>query len=448
MNTAPRRPDRRPSYQNWIADRFHWIASEFQAAWKSRLGRNAGWMLVGQGLNLLTQAGYFILLGRLLGVREYGVFAGAFAFVAIAAPYSTLGSGLLFVRYVGADHTKFSAYWGNILLSSAVAGFAFTAALCFIAPHVLNPASASLVLRVAIANCVFTQLLGSMGFVFQAYDVLRITALLNLLTNTLRLIAVAFMFVAMPDATAAQWALATVYISGVAAVIGFFMVTGRFGRPRFMPQMLVSHALEGLGFSLGGSAQSAYNDIDKTLLSHYGLNTQNGIYTLAYRVVDVATTPIAALDSAALPRYVRDSASDLQSVPVLAVRLAKRASLVGIVTSVVLFFVAPVIPLAVGPGFAPAILALRWLCLLPAMRGIHYLTGCALTGMGLQRYRTTSQICVAALNLGLNLWLIPHFGWRGAAWASLASDGSLAVLNWLLVRWVARRQRDLSTVLD
>ena len=58
-------------------------------------------MLAGQGFSLLLQATYFVLLARLLGVGEYGVFAGAFAFVGIVMPYSSLGAGTLFMRYVG-----------------------------------------------------------------------------------------------------------------------------------------------------------------------------------------------------------------------------------------------------------------------------------------------------------------------------------------------------------
>jgi O-antigen/teichoic acid export membrane protein len=440
MTIHGRRSVNQLSQNSWVSNKLAWLAKEVRVIRGSRMGRNAGWMLIGQGLNLLLQAGYFILLARLLGAREYGVFAGAFAFVAIATPYSTLGSGLLFVRYVGADHSKFAAYWGNVILSSAVAGSILTVALCLIAPHFLNPASASLVMLVGIANCIFAQLVASMGFIFQAFELLRITAVLNLLTSASRFLAAAAMMIFLSRANAMQWALATVYISALTSIVGFLVVTRRFGRPRFAPRMLVSHALEGLGFSLGWSAQSAYNDIDKTLLSHYGLNIQNGIYTAAYRIVDVATTPIAALDAAALPRYVQDSARDINSVPPLAIRLAKRASLVGLMASAALFVASPIIPLVLGHGFAETVSALRWLCLLPAMRGIHYLTGCALTGSGFQRYRTTSQLCVAGLNLGLNLWLIPRYGWLGAAWASLASDGSLAVINWILVRSISARK--------
>lgn len=421
----------------FIADKLAWIGKEFRVASKSRLGRNAGWMMFGQGMNLVLQAGYFILLARLLGVREYGVFAGALAFVSIATPYSSLGSGLIFVRHVGADHSKFAVFWGHILLSSAVAGSIFTMALWLIAPHLLSPASASIVLPIGFAYCIFQQIMAGIGFVFQAYERLRITALLGLLGNAMRVLAVAYMTVALPGATARQWAIAMVFVSALPCLVGVFVVTRQFGFPEFYPRLLTLRALEGLNYSLGWSAQSAYNDIDKTLLSHYGLNIENGIYTMAYRMVDVATTPISALDAAALPRYVRDSSEDLQAAPRLAVHLAKRAFWVGICISVFLFFAAPLIPHIIGGGFTQASLALRWLCPLTAMRGIHYLTGSALTGMGLQHLRTASQLCVAAINLGLNLWLIPHYGWLAAAWVSLASDGSLALVNWILVHKMA-----------
>jgi O-antigen/teichoic acid export membrane protein len=397
-------------------------------------------MLVGQGCSFLLQAGYFVLLARLLGVREYGIFAGAFAFVGIAMPYSTLGSGLLFVRYVGSRPDSFAVYWGNIILSTTIAGTALTAVLWLVAPHLLNPASAAIVLPVGIGNCIFSQMLASMGFVFQAFERLRMTAALNILTNGLRLLAVGIMTILLPHSNAQQWAMASLYVSLLAAIVGFVVVSKGFCWPQFSPSLVISHAVEGLGFSLGWSAQSIYNDIDKTLLSHYGMNVQNGIYTMAYRIVDIASMPITALDAAALPRYVRDSSNnDVRGVNRLAVRLAIRASLVGLMMSAILFFTAPLIPHLVGRGFAAGVQALRWLCLLPAMRGIHQLTGCALTGMGFQRYRTAAQLSAAGVNLALNLWLIPRYGWHGAAWASLATDGSLAIATWVLLKGISKR---------
>lgn len=411
-------------------------AAEIRKICRSSLARNAGWMLVGQGLSFVLQAAYFVLLARLLGVQEYGVFAGAFALVGIAMPYSTLGSGTIFMRYVGARPQAFAAYWGNIILSTAVAGGLLTLLLRLGAPHFLNSASASIILPVALANCVFGQLVANMGQVFQTFELLRITAVLSLMTNALRLVAVGFMTALLPHATAREWAVASVYISMVAAGIGFVVVSRRFGRPKFVPGMVMSNASEGLGFSLGGSAQSVYNDVDKTLLSHYGMNVQNGLYTLAYRVVDIATIPITAIDAAALPRYFRTAVDDLPSIPHLARRLARSAAILGLFMSVAVFLAAPLIPHIVGHGFAQSVRALRWLCLLPAFRGAHQLTGSAVTGMGFQRFRTVAQFSAAGFNLVLNLWLIPKYGWLGAAWASLATDGSLVIANACILYWI------------
>lgn len=409
------------------------LRDQIRALRASSLAHNAGWMLVGQGLNLLLQAGYYILLARLLGVREYGVFAGAFAFAAIATPYSSLGSGLLFVRYVSTRADNFAAYWGNILLATFGMGLLLTILLYMIAPHLLNPESASLILLVALGDCVCRQLVSCIGQIFQAFEQLRMTAATNILVSFLRLMAIAFLALFCHRATAWKWALASLIVSALAAIMTSAFVIVRYGRPRFSLQLLLSKFQEGFGFSLAGSTQSAYNDIDKTMLSHYGLNIANGIYTMAYRIVDVATIPITALDAAVLPRYFYLSREKSASVVNLSVRLARRAAFLGLIMSICMFFAAPLIPLTVGIGFKDSEMALRWLCLIPVFRGVHQLTGSAITGLGFQRYRTTAQFSVAAINVGLNLWLIPRYGWLGAAWASVASDGTLALTNWSML---------------
>jgi O-antigen/teichoic acid export membrane protein len=412
----------------------------------STLARNAGWMFAGQGLNVVVLAGYFVLLARLLGVREYGVFVGAYAFVSLATPYSGLGSGMLFVRYVSTDDRNFAAYWGNILIATFTTGIVLTFLLIMLAPRLLNPASAALTLLVGLGECIFRQLVLCVAQVFQAYERLNMTAMTGWLTNSLRLIAVAILAVLVHHATAWQWAQWSLAASIAAAIAGTAIVTMQFGRPKFMPRLFVERFGEGFNFSFAGSTQSVYNDIDKTMLSHYGMNVANGLYTMAYRIVDIAALPVSAVDSAVLPRFFRQGVENPESVAGLSTRLARRAALLGLAIAAAMFMCAPLIPHIVGNGFRDSVMALRWLCLIPAFRGVHQLTGSAITGMGFQRYRTMAQFSAAALNFGLNLWLIPHYGWHGAAWSSLATDGSLGLANWLIARrlpaWVRARRRD------
>ncbi len=65
--------------------------------------------------------------------------------------------------------------------------------------------------------------------------------------------------------------------------------------------------------------------------------------------------------------------------------------------------------------------------------------GDAIAGAGHQKYRLTSQSIAAGGNLLLNLYLVPRYSWHGAAWASLATDGALGVMNWLAL-FLLKRQ--------
>ena len=44
---------------------------------QSTLARNSTWMFLGYGVRIIVQAGYFVLIARALGPREYGAFVGA-----------------------------------------------------------------------------------------------------------------------------------------------------------------------------------------------------------------------------------------------------------------------------------------------------------------------------------------------------------------------------------
>src|SRR5262249_36530597 len=93
----------------------------------------------------------------------------------------------------------------------------------------------------------------------------------------------------------------------------------------------------------------------------------------------------------------------------------------------------------IGPEYAESAEALRWLALLPVLKGLHYFFSDSLTGAGHQPLRTALQAGVAAFNVLINLWLIPAYSWRGAAWSSLASDALLVCSTGVAVFILTRR---------
>src|ERR1039458_619122 len=126
------------------------ITAEWRRIYSSPLARNASWMLLGQGLNTFLLAAYFVVLSRLLGVTEYGILAGAAAFVGIVSPYAALGSGLIFMRYVTADRKLHGLYLGNILLTTGGMAALLVAGLGLSANHILHAGSVGIVVPLAI----------------------------------------------------------------------------------------------------------------------------------------------------------------------------------------------------------------------------------------------------------------------------------------------------------
>ncbi len=423
-------------------------------------------MLLGQGSNFLLQAAYFVLLARLLGVVEYGVFAAAFAMVNILTPYSSLGSGMLFMRYVSADRSNAGIYWGNALIVTTLASAVVALGLFFAGPSLVKTSTPTLILELVVANCLFGQISTVAGKVFQTLERMRLTAMVILSSSLARLTVLLIMGIQLQGlsflqfaahdqhagrhATAAQWSVGVLVASGITAAIAVVLVRRAIGATQYGTTLLFSKLWEGLGFSFAGTANSVYNDVDKLMLGHYRMDRENGFYTLAYRIVDFAAAPIGAIDAAVLPRFFHLHKGGLGAVVRLAMKSVKTALIFAVVIGAGLWMIAPVVPHIVGHDFSGAVTALRWLCWLPLLRGIHLVTGSALTSIGRQNLRTASQFSVAAANVMLNFWWLPAFGWIGAAWSSVLCDGLLGALNACLLLWVwrdsspTRQQAELS----
>jgi O-antigen/teichoic acid export membrane protein len=394
-----------------------------------QLTQGASWLAMGQGANLLLQAGYFLLLARLLGVTSYGIFAGVFALVNTVTPYSALGSSMLFMRYVSLDRSLARTHWGNTLGTIVVVSIVLVGALSWIGSILIGPSRSGMIVMLVIANCVMGQISLCASSVFLTLHRFKSAAANRLLSNFARFITLVGMVMILGHATAFQWSVGVLVASSIAASVTLIWVRSEIGPFKWDPGHLRSHFWEGIGFSVAGSTESVYNDFDKVMLTHYGMNEAAGIYTMAYRVVDFSTTPLTALVAATMPRLFVMSKDGAAAVAHTCGKLMRVAFCIGLGSACFTLAASPLLLRMVGHGFADAISAIRWLCWLPALRAIHQTAGSAITATGRQNYRTGAQAVVGVVNAALNFCLIPGHGWLGAAWASVASDGLLSVLN-------------------
>jgi len=102
--------------------------------------------------------------------------------------------------------------------------------------------------------------------------------------------------------------------------------------------------------------------------------------------------------------------------------------------------IAPILPDLLGQEYSLTPIIAVWLGPILIFRTIHNLLANTLTGADFQGLRSAIQVGIALFNLGLNLLWIPIYGWKGALWSSLLSDGGLAFLLFFLILWLNKRK--------
>ncbi|MGB8593700.1 MAG: flippase [Candidatus Acidiferrales bacterium] len=408
---------------------------------KSALARNTAWMSAGQGLRLAIQAAYFIVIIRSLGVSNYGAFVGVVALVGILTPFGPLGSGSLLIKNVARDKQLFPSTWGMALITLAVSGSVLIGTVLVLS-HFALPAviPLRLVLLIAVSDILGLNLIGISGQAFQAFEQLGWTATVNVLISGSRLVGGIVLVLVQRHPSALQWGYVYCGSTLVVAIMAYRLVSTKLGPPELSFVRSLAEIREGFYFSVSLSAQTIYNDIDKTMLARMSTLSATGIYGAAYRLIDVSFAPVSALLAAAYPNFFRRGIGGVSSTLAYAKQLLRHALGYSVVICAGILLCAGVVPYILGPEYACTVEALRWLAPLPILKALHYFLSDTLTGAGYQGLRSAIQTGVAVFNVLINLWLIPAYSWRGAAGSSIASDGLLACAVGTAVFLLANRQ--------
>ena len=408
------------------------------------LAKNTLWMTLGRGLRLVIQASYFVVIARALGVRNYGAFVGVLALVAILQPFGALGSGDLLIKNVSRDDRLFESAWGMALMTLAVSSSVLIGVVLVLS-HFALPAviPLRLVLLVAVSDILGLGVIAVAGQAFQAFEQLEWTATIYFLLSASRLAGALILVLIQRHPSPLQWGYMYFASTVAIATTAYRLVSTKLGRPKLSFVRSLAEVREGFYFSVSLSAQTVYNDIDKTMLASLSTLSATGIYGAAYRLIDVSFAPVSALLYAAYPNFFREGVNGITSTLVYVRPLLKRALGYSLLMCGGMLLCAGVVPHILGPEYVRTVEALRWLAPLPVLKTMHSFLSEALTGTGYQGLRSGIQTGVALFNVLINFWLIPEYSWRGAAWSSIASDALLACAVGTAVFLLASRSRRL-----
>jgi O-antigen/teichoic acid export membrane protein len=206
-------------------------------------------------------------------------------------------------------------------------------------------------------------------------------------------------------------------------------------RPVFATGYWVSLLRGSLAIGIATGLFLSYYRIDTVLVSLFRDSRETGLYGAAFKFVEIAEVLVAAIGVTVFPSFAR----------LVATRDARLGSALQRSLEVIVAFSIPIlvgillvadelVALTAGDEFAEAGSALR---LLVPYLALLFLSGILIrlaAALHLDNYVLLLAVVVLVLNVGLNVLLLPEYGYKVAALTSAASEACVAI-TLLLLAW-------------
>lgn len=191
----------------------------------------------------------------------------------------------------------------------------------------------------------------------------------------------------------------------------------------------------GLPYGLHSVGSLVYLRLDILLLGALAGSRSVSMYGSVADPLVSLTSGIQALNSAFAPSLSRAfGVASSRFYRLVQTMLVLDVSAGVLLASVVFLGAERIVSVAFGSDFAPAVGVLRILSAVIVFRFVNNGLGTWLTAAGRQWQRAKIVLCIAVLNVGLNILTIPIWGYWAAAWSTVASE----TIQFILLLWYLR----------
>ena len=372
-----------------------------------------------------------LLIVRTLPVEAYGRLSFVFSLILLIAVFSDLGIGRLSIKGLLDGDRDPAAFAGTLIVLRAVMGaITYGAAVVFVivAGYPGDVVRATVVAGVALFIATPSH---AVEAVFQAHLRLGSVAVANVAGQLAQLGLTAA--IAVGGGSVVRYAVPAVV--GEVVIFCWKLVRVRRIQPVRLnidwatwKQLLA----EAAPLAAGTVMATMYFRVDSVMLSKLDTFTSVGIYNVAYKFVDIVHYLPTALMVPVLAVLVQSWPGDMPRFAETFRRAFMMLVLAGVFVVVeFLVFAGPVITLLYGREYAVGAGAARVVIAAECIGAFGKLAFTALLAMGRNRLYPVVTLVGLAVNVGLNLVLIPSASYVGAAAATLITE--ILVVALLLV---------------
>lgn len=378
----------------------------------------------------------FAYIARIMGPENLGRLNIAVSFSAFFALVGALAMPLYGTREIAKardDRQKLDGLFSELFLLNFISSLA--AAVLFAGLFLASDRMREEWPLFLITGCTIVFNAVTVDWLYQGLENYRFIAWRNLAFKT---VSLALLFLLVRNGEDILWVAAVGVFANSGSGLAGFLAAGRFATLSPKPfRNLLRHLRSMAILSVSTLAASMYVYLDSVLLGFLAGNRPVGLFTAATRVPRVAISLVSTLGSVIIPRisYLMAHGREAEY------RLMARKSLSFVyflafpAAGVILALAPRILNVLSGPGFEGAVPAMRITAPLIILMGFTNFIGLQIIfpNHGEKKLLVTTLIS-AAVDLALNLALIPAMGQNGTALALIGAECSSAIALALMSR--------------
>ena len=383
----------------------------------------------------------FAILARFLGASEFGMFITIMAITSIAVHLCGIGGSESLLRRVAQNKTIYPEMLGHNLILVSISGSVLVAAGMFILPYWVSFSTDPLTDQISlflflVTNIVLLRLILLVEAIYIGHSNFKAANLSVVGFAFARTLAAILACIAFGVDTISGWAwwqfICHVLIAGF-----YWLWLKPLGKPKFH---IVREELKlGIFFATPFIFRAIRQNIDLLLLGLLLSPAVIGSYGVARRIVDSSYLNIDAMSRLLYPRFAKMSANGIDKAWPLAQKSVMLAVGIAVFTAVVIYCLAPYLPLIFGREYQSMIYFTQVLCWVIILYALWSVAVEVMGAAGEHGYRAailnTGNILGAPV-LALATWLMPP---TGTFISIYLIEFSIALCAWLFLYKLVRK---------
>lgn len=391
----------------------------------------------------LAQLATFAILARSFGAEEFGHYVSVIAVTSIAVHLCGLGASECLVRRVAQDRASYPDILGhNIVLtlgSGAVLILLGTAVMPLFMPLAPDPwTSTATAFLLVTTNVLLVRVVMLAESVYLGHSMFPAANASVVGFAVVRLLAAGLACLAFGVDDVVDWAVWQ-FAAHVLVILVYAVFVLRLGRPRLT--VVREEVRLGVLFATPFIFRAVRQNVDIMVLGVVAGAEVVASYGVARRIVDSSYMAIDALNRLVYPTLAVASRDGIHRAQELAVRILGAALLLGFCSGLVIFLLAPWLPVLFGAEYVSLSAFCRimaWSVVLVAAWSVAIDLLGAAGEHGRRALVLNLNNGVGALLMGAAAWLWPP---EGVFVAIYAIEFAILVLSWATLLGLSRRSR-------